>query len=87
MGDAGAAPGTISPESTSNIQTMRELNEPARGFVLGAYTDALTDLFLFAVPFVIVALLIALLLKEIPLRTATPASTDDAEATMPAMGH
>jgi EmrB/QacA subfamily drug resistance transporter len=89
VGDAGASVGAISPESTSNIQVMHNLEEPVRGLVLGAYTDALTDLFLVGVPFVVVALAVALLLKEIPLRTANPAPSDsaDADSTMPAMGH
>lgn len=59
-------------DATGNIQAMQDLVEPARSLVLGAYTDALTDLFLVAVPFVFVALVIVLRLKEIPLRTGNP---------------
>ncbi|HEV2128725.1 MAG TPA: MDR family MFS transporter [Thermomicrobiales bacterium] len=65
--DAGQAP--VNPEVTSNVEAMQALEEPARSIVLGAYTDALTDLFLFAIPFVAVALLVALFLREIPLRS------------------
>jgi EmrB/QacA subfamily drug resistance transporter len=70
--DAGVAPSNVSPEATSNIQAMQNLPEPVKGLVLGAYTDALTDLFLLAVPFVVLSLAIAFLLKEIPLRTGNP---------------
>lgn len=89
VADAGMDPGTISPEATGNIQAMQHLEEPIKGLVLGAYTDALTDLFLLAVPFVVVALAIAFLLKEIPLRTGAPtANTGDSDVAMtPMAGH
>jgi EmrB/QacA subfamily drug resistance transporter len=74
LGDALAAqgidPGSVSAQATGNIQAMQALEGPIRGVVLGAFTDALTDLFLFAIPFVVVAFGIAFLLKEIPLRSA-----------------
>jgi hypothetical protein len=38
--------------------------------VLTAFTAALTDIFLFGVPVVGLALIVALFLKEVPLRTA-----------------
>jgi hypothetical protein len=59
---------------------MQHLEEPVRGLVLGAFTDALTDLFLVAVPFVVVAFVIALFLREVPLRT----KIDVPEGTSPA---
>jgi hypothetical protein len=37
--------------------------------VLGAFTNALDDVFLVGVPFLVVAFVVALLLKEVPLRT------------------
>jgi EmrB/QacA subfamily drug resistance transporter len=93
----------VDPEVTSNILAMQSLEEPARSVVLGAYTDALTDLFLFAVPFVVAALLMALLLKEVPLRSGMerggPAARVDVDVegeapeegrvpdTRPARGH
>lgn len=63
---------SLPKEATGNIQAMQSLPEPAKSLVLGAYTDALTDLFLVAIPFVFVSLLIALMLKEIPLRSGNP---------------
>jgi EmrB/QacA subfamily drug resistance transporter len=65
----GIDPSQMQAGATSNIQTMQVLPEPIKGLVLGAYTDALTDLFLFAIPFVVVAFVIALFLREVPLRT------------------
>lgn len=91
-GDANAVAIEVNPEVTSNVQAMQDLEEPARGLVLGAYTDAITDLFLFAVPFVVVALGVALLLKEIPLRSgverASPSAIADEteESTVPSFG-
>ncbi len=69
MAAEGIDPGQVDPAATSNIETMQELVEPIRTLVLTAYTDSLTDLFLFAIPFVVVALVIALFLREVPLRT------------------
>ncbi len=73
LGDRAAAAGIdaggIGAEATGDIEAMQHLEEPARGLVLGAFTDALTDLFLVAVPFVVVAFVIALFLREVPLRT------------------
>jgi MFS family permease len=87
--DAGVALSNVSPEATSNIQAMQNLPEPVKGLVLGAYTDALTDLFLLAVPFVVLSLAIAFLLKEIPLRTGNPLkdSADGEAVAPPVAGH
>lgn len=79
MGHADIPMGSSNPElAANNIQAMQSLEEPIRGIVLGAYTNALTDLFLLAVPIVVFAFVIALFLKEIPLRSA--ASTEQAGA-------
>ena len=40
--------------------------------VLHAFTNALDDVFLIGVPFVALAIVVALLLKEVPLRTGQP---------------
>jgi EmrB/QacA subfamily drug resistance transporter len=69
MASQGMDPSQMDTSATSNIQAMQDLAEPLRSLVLGAYTDALTDLFLVAVPFVVVALGVAFMLREIPLRS------------------
>lgn len=70
MGDASIPVGSGSPEmATNNIQAMQQLEEPMRSIVLGAYTNALTDIFLFSVPIVVLAFVVSLFLREIPLRS------------------
>jgi EmrB/QacA subfamily drug resistance transporter len=70
MGDASVPIGSGSPEmATNNIQAMQQLEEPMRGIVLGAYTNALTDIFMLSAPIVVVAFVVSLFLKEIPLRS------------------
>jgi hypothetical protein len=56
----------------NNVQAIQHLAEPVRSVVLGAFTNALDDVFLVGVPFVAVAIVVALLLKEEPLRTGQP---------------
>ncbi len=53
---------------TNNIAAIQALPEPVKGFVLNAFSDALGDVFLWALPFCLVALVVALFLREIPLK-------------------
>ena len=55
---------------TNNIAAIQALPEPVKGFVLNAFSDALGDVFLWALPFCLVALVVALFLREIPLKEA-----------------
>lgn len=66
-----AAPGAGSPSAinTNDVQAIQNLVDPQKTLVLTAYTDAIVDVFLFAIPFVVLALIVALFLKEVPLRT------------------
>ena len=66
-----AAPEAGSPSAinTNDVQAIQDLVDPQRALVLAAYTDAIVDVFLFAIPFVVLALIVALFLKEVPLRT------------------
>jgi MFS family permease len=67
---AGIQPGAGAPRVDANsVQAIQQLTEPVRSVVLGAFTNALDDVFLVGVPFVAVAIVVALLLKEKPLRT------------------
>ena len=75
--------GTSNPEmAANNIETMQSLEEPVRGIVLGAYTNALTDIFLLAVPVVVFAFVISLFLKEIPLRSGASVGEAKTAASM-----
>jgi hypothetical protein len=84
----------------NDIQAMQHLQEPTRFLVLDAFTQALNDVFLVCIPFIIIALIIALFLKEIPLRSgAAPPPADraqgpadkaeeaEAEAALASMSH
>ena len=67
---AGVRPGAGGFRVEANdVQAIQQLAEPVKSAVLGAFTSALDDVFLVGVPFVAVAFLVALLLKEKPLRT------------------
>ena len=69
--EAGAATGSV-----SDVSAIRALPEPVRTWVLTAFTQAMDDLFLLAVPFLVVGLVIALLMREKPLGgRETPAPT------------
>jgi len=77
---AGAAAG--SGDLTNNVQAIKALPEPIHSLVTGAFSHALHDTFLAAVPLVVVALVVALFLKEKPLATrdgeTTPAEPETA---------
>ena len=67
---AGIQAGAGGPNlEANNVQAIQQLAEPVRSIVLGAFTNALDDVFLVGVPFLVVAFVVALLLKEVPLRT------------------
>jgi EmrB/QacA subfamily drug resistance transporter len=67
---AGIRPGAGGPPvEANNVQGIQQLAEPVRHVVLGAFTNALDDVFLVGVPVLVVAFVVALLLKEVPLRT------------------
>ena len=68
---------------TTNLQAIQALPDPVKSEVLTAFTSALNDVFLVGVPVVALALVVALFLKELPLRTGArrvPAESPQAEA-------
>ncbi|HEV8425331.1 MAG TPA: MDR family MFS transporter [Actinomycetes bacterium] len=70
---AGIRPGAGGPRvEANNIQAIQQLTGPVKNAVLGAFTSALDDVFLVGVPFMLAAIVVALLLKEEPLRTGQP---------------
>ena len=70
---AGIRPGAGGPRvEANNVQAIQQLAEPVKSVVLHAFTNAIDDVFLVGVPFVAVAIVVALLLKEEPLRTGQP---------------
>jgi hypothetical protein len=51
------------------LDAVRALPEAIRHIIVGAYSDALTPVFLYMVPFVILAAVVLIFLKEKPLAT------------------
>jgi EmrB/QacA subfamily drug resistance transporter len=66
---AGVQPAAAAGIDANDVQAIRRLAEPVKGVVLGAFANALDDVFLVGVPFIVVAFVVALFLKEVPLRT------------------
>ncbi|HJV13080.1 MAG TPA: MDR family MFS transporter [Propionibacteriaceae bacterium] len=66
----GAAQGGAQsgPINTNDVTAIRALPEPIKSWVLEAFTRAMDDVFLVAVPFMGVAFLIALTMREQPLK-------------------
>ncbi len=67
---SGAIP--ASDINTNDITAIHNLPEPLKYEVLAAFTNAITDVFLYAIPIIVLALVVVLFLKEIPLRTTAP---------------
>lgn len=59
----------VSDGQARTIPDPSTLEGPVRAVIEGAYADASAHLFLIAVPFLLVALVCILLIKEVPLRT------------------
>ena len=82
---AGAATGSV-----NDVTAIRALPEPVRTWVLTAFTQAMDDVFLVAVPFLGVALVLAVLMREKPLGGRTPsapAEPGSREQELVAVGH
>ena len=74
------------PIRTDDVTAIKALPEPIKSWVLEAFTHAMDDVFLVAVPFMAVAFVIALTMHEKPLRgrgehsdSATPSASADSE--------
>lgn len=59
--------------SMNDITAIHALPEPVKTWVLTAFTQSMDDLFLVAVPFMAIAFLIALTMRERPLQGREPA--------------
>ncbi|WP_439674564.1 MDR family MFS transporter [Embleya sp. MST-111070] len=66
LSDAGLKSGAGGGGGIPNVHHLRE---PARGIVENSYGHAVGDIFLFAAPFGLLALIVVLLIKEVPLQT------------------
>ncbi|WP_462417500.1 MDR family MFS transporter [Kytococcus sp. Marseille-QA3725] len=63
------APGSGGAESSLTPEAVTALPEPAHGVIVGAYSDALTPIYLWLVPCGLIATLLLLLVREDELRT------------------
>ena len=63
----------------NNVQAIKALPEPVHSLITGAFASSLHDMFLTAVPIVMVAFVIALFLKEKPLAQRDAAAPGAAE--------
>ncbi len=76
----------------NDVQAIHALPEPLQSMVTGAFSHALSDMFLTAVPLVVVAFVVALFLKEVPLATRQPVAPSpeptapSSESTSPVSG-
>jgi MFS family permease len=80
---SGTTPAGVG-DAANNVQAIKALPEPVHGLVTGAFSNALHDTFLSAVPLVFVALVVALFLKEKPLATRDSASQAAEQESVPA---
>jgi len=84
----GAAQGRApaGPIETNDVTAIKALPEPVKTWVLEAFTRAMDDVFLVAVPFMAVALIVAVTMREKPLKgrsqhsdSATASASQDSE--------
>jgi hypothetical protein len=61
----------------NDVQAIDALPEPLHGIVTAAFSGALSDVFLTAVPLVVVALAAAFFIKELPLASRQPSAGGD----------
>ena len=68
--------------SVNDVTAIQGLPEPVKTWVLTAFTQSMDDVFLVAVPFMVVALVIAVTMREKELagRSEAPTSSTDAES-------
>jgi EmrB/QacA subfamily drug resistance transporter len=79
-------------ESLRDVTAIQALPEPVKTWVLTAFTRSMDDVFLAAVPFMVVALIVAVTMREKPLieRSHGPAArsaSEPADADLVGMGH
>jgi cytochrome c-type biogenesis protein CcmH/NrfF len=72
---------------SNNVQVIKRLPEPVHGLVLNGFDAALSDVFLWAVPVVLVALAVAFFIKEVPLKSREDAPEAQAAPEEVALSH
>jgi EmrB/QacA subfamily drug resistance transporter len=69
LADTLGASGGAASVDTNDTSAIQKLPEPLRSTVIDAFANSLHDVFLTALPVIAIAFVIALFIKEIPLRT------------------
>ncbi len=74
---------------TNNVELIKRLPEPVHGFVLNAFAESLHDVFLWAVPVLLVALAVSFFIPEVPLkaRAAGPEADEGTSAEEISLAH
>ena len=84
---AEALPATnAAPINTSDVSAITGLPDGVRELVIGAFAESLHEVFLWAVPVVLIALAVALFIPEIPLRSRETPTGAPTEAAAPVPG-
>jgi hypothetical protein len=65
---ATAIPPGLDPRAVQNVRAVHALPEAVKGPIVQAYVDTLQTMFMVAAPVGLIALVVALFLKEVPLR-------------------
>lgn len=78
----GRLPGAMAssgapPEAATSPQALHGLPADVAAPIISAYADSLSKVFLFAAPFAVVGFVLALLLKQVPLRDAAASGSTD----------
>jgi MFS family permease len=70
---------------TNNVRAIQQLPEPVHGRVVEAFSLTLHEMFLTVIPVVLIALIVSLFIREVPLRqreSSTDEAADDAEVAV-----
>jgi EmrB/QacA subfamily drug resistance transporter len=87
LGGSGTPAQVPTGSISNNVQTIKALPEPIHGLVLNGFAATLDDVFLWAVPVVLVALAVAFFIKEVPLKSRAAGSEDEEAADEIALAH
>ncbi len=82
-GGSGAGGGGINALTPALVRAMPE---PLRSLVVGSYSDALTPIFVYMVPLLVLAGILLLFVREVPLATTIDRSTPDSGTAMDGNG-
>ncbi|HSS66988.1 MAG TPA: MFS transporter, partial [Nocardioidaceae bacterium] len=68
--------------NTNNVSAIAKLPEPIHSIVVQAFASSLDDVFLWAVPTIVVALVVSLFIKELPLKARAEATQSPEEVAV-----